>query len=161
MEAKEAIEAVKGSEEYAHWKEANTDGYLSGFFTLMEKDSEGDQLVLFYEPGKDRVISFNASNPSDVREDDVMKAGKTVLELSLDDVELTMETAMKSAEELYEAEYQQKVSVKTIIILQHLEEGVLWNITFVTPQFKTVNVRLDAKTGEIKKHEEVSLFEFS
>ena len=49
---------------------------------------------------------------------------------------------------------------KTIAILQNIELGQLWNITLVTSSLKTINIKIDAKTGKTIKHELISLFQF-
>ena len=50
---------------------------------------------------------------------------------------------------------------KTIVILQNLSEfGNIWNITYVTHSFKTLNMKINAENGKILHHDIVSLMDF-
>ncbi|HLD42296.1 MAG TPA: hypothetical protein VJB06_04615, partial [archaeon] len=56
--------------------------------------------------------------------------------------------------------YPSENSIKTIIVLQNLSIGQVWNLTYLTSAFSTLNIKIDASNGKILKHTLVPLFRF-
>jgi hypothetical protein len=71
-----------------------------------------------------------------------------------------MEQAMETASKLNTESYPQIKSSKQIIILQNLEQGQLWNLTFVSSSMDVLNIKIDAASGEVLSHNLNRLFEF-
>ena len=39
--------------------------------------------------------------------------------------------------------------MKEVVILQNLDVGQVWNITYITKSFQTLNIKIDAETGDV------------
>ncbi|MBW3022928.1 hypothetical protein KY308_02405, partial [Candidatus Woesearchaeota archaeon] len=56
--------------------------------------------------------------------------------------------------------YKTHIPIKRIAILQHLPIGQVWNITYVTQSFNTLNIKINAETKEIVSDKLVSIVQF-
>jgi uncharacterized membrane protein YkoI len=81
------------------------------------------------------------------------------MKLSVEDVKIELDEAMKNARKFQEKEYPKEKSMKEIVILQKLDSGQVYNVTFVTQAFNTLNIKLDSKTGKVVKHKLMSLMD--
>lgn len=62
-------------------------------------------------------------------------------------IEKVLEILRKEIKE----KYSDTVSFKSMFVLQKLKDlGLVWNVTVLRRDFKTVNLKIDAKSGEIK-----------
>ncbi|MBI2129930.1 hypothetical protein HYU07_06900 [Candidatus Woesearchaeota archaeon] len=86
--------------------------------------------------------------------------GATVKELDLSKVTVWIDKALETANDLQERKYPRETPEKAIIILQNIEEGILWNITYVTRAFNTLNIKVDAITGKIISDKLTNLMQF-
>ena len=75
---------------------------------------------------------------------------------------ITMAPLEKIADKLKREKYKNETLTKKIIILQNLKEfGHIWNLTFLTSSFKTLNIKIDANSGKILKKKLASLITFT
>lgn len=74
-----------------------------------------------------------------------------VEEVKLSEVKLSIHDAMKILRQEIKEKYSDTVSFKTMVVLQKIKDlGLVWNVTVLRRDFKTVNLKIDAQTGEIK-----------
>ena len=83
----------------------------------------------------------------------------TVAELDIETVNIEVDEALEVAQKLQEEKYPKSSPFKRIIILQNLEQGQVWNITYVTQNFKTLNIKIDAGNGKIAEHKLLDLIQ--
>ena len=57
-------------------------------------------------------------------------------------------------------EYKQETPFKIITILQKLDIGQVYNITYVTQSFKVLNFKIDSSNGKVLKKSLKSIMEF-
>ena len=57
-----------------------------------------------------------------------------------------------SANKTREENYPKQLLFRNFVIIQMFEGRAVYNITFFTRSFKTINVKLSAENGEIIKH---------
>ena len=68
---------------------------------------------------------------------------------------------MQKANEFQQSNFPKDRSIKTIAILQNLPEfGNIWNLTYVTEAFNTLNIKIDALNGQVLEHNLTSIFSF-
>jgi len=116
--------------------------------------------VGYYSKEKDMVTTFEINeeikkNP----EEKAFKEGKIIQKLNLDTVEIDFEDALNKARDFKQKEYPKELVNKDLVILQHIEAGVVYNVTLITMAFKTLNIKIDAKSGEVLSHELRSIME--
>ena len=78
----------------------------------------------------------------------------------MDDVKLDISDALGKANLLQKEKYSVHNPVKIIVILQTIPEGTVYNITYITQSFKTLNIKVSAITGDIVADKLLSIFDF-
>jgi hypothetical protein len=136
-------------------------GYLSHFFVLANGKLEpmGDWQVGFYDKKTKEVESFIAS--SEVKAAEKSKPlgneAKDVEKLSLSKIKIGFDEAVSIAKKLHTEKYSSQPPKNAFIIVQSLEGIPTWNITMITITYSTINIKINAETGEIYKHDISSL----
>jgi hypothetical protein len=89
----------------------------------------------------------------------VFKDGGVVLGLDVGKVKIGAAEALERASAVQKKKYSAQTPMKGIIILQHLNIGTVWNVTFITQAFAALTVKVDAASGEILRDHLTSLFD--
>jgi len=162
MGIKEAIERLEKSAEFSEWRHSNKEAYLAHAFTIKENDKLDSWQIGYYNKAHQKITIFEMGDSIEILpESEVFKREETeVRGLDIKKVGIDIERALEIAEGINKEKYPQVRSSKQIIILQDLEQGQLWNITFVSTSMDVLNVKLDAGSGEILNHCLNRLFEF-
>ena len=113
---------------------------------------EGKWKIDFYSKDKHKIYTFEkVGDVWKAKEDDIFQKKKKVLEpLVLDKVKISYDEAVKKVPN----------DTKTITILQVIDEKIVWNFTLLTPEFKVINIKVDAITGEEISRAEGNLLNF-
>ncbi len=162
MSFKTALKKLKESSKFKKWISKNKEAYLAYAFTMIENSEKSEWQIGYYDKKLDKVAVFTINNNIEINpEQDVFKKpGTSVKNVNLKDVKFDLDYILKKANNIKEKKYPKEVVTKTIAILQNIELGQLWNITFITSSLNTINIKIDAKTSKTIKHELVSLFQF-
>ena len=84
-----------------------------------------------------------------------------VNEIQLDKVKITFDSAIGKADEFQQKNFPKDKSIKTIAILQNMPNlGNIWNITYITEAFNTLNIKIDASNGKVLEHNLSSILSF-
>ena len=76
-------------------------------------------------------------------------------------VKLTFDTAIEKANEFQQKNFPKDNCIKTIAILQNIHQfGNIWNITYITESFNTLNMKINAENGNVLEHNLSSVFSF-
>ncbi|MBI4452216.1 hypothetical protein HY637_02195 [Candidatus Woesearchaeota archaeon] len=163
MDLKPALKKLEESTSFKDWQKKNKSTYFSYAFRIPQEMPNEWQLG-FYNAKKDKITTFVMKDDAvSIRaEEDVFKRDETkVKEIKVEKVMLTFDNVMGKANEFQQKNYPNDKSVKTIAILQNVQEyGTIWNITYVTQSFNTLNMKIDASTGKILEHNLSSVFSF-
>ncbi|MDP3765492.1 MAG: hypothetical protein Q8R04_03185 [Nanoarchaeota archaeon] len=164
MDLKIALKRLEENSEFKKWYRKNKNTYLSYAFKIPQEMSSDDWQFGFYNKKKDRITTFVVSGGNvNIRpEEEIFKKEKAkVNEIQLDKVKLTFDNAMAKANEFQEKNFPKDKSIKTIAILQNISEfGNIWNVTYVTEAFNTLNMKINAANGKIIEHNISSVFSF-
>lgn len=157
------LDDIKSSKEFKDWQKKNNKDYLAHFFGYLDNDFKVESWeVGFYNPKKDSITTFKKNNESVeiAPEQKVLKEKSHVDELSLKEVKINHQKALQKAKKVAKKEYPQENFIKGFIILQHVKEGLIWNITLIGQSFKTLNIKISAQDGQVITHDYSKLFEF-
>ncbi len=159
MEFREALEKLESSEAFKRWHQENKESYLSHAFIMVDDSVKEEWQIGYASPKDEKITTFDVSekilkNP----ESEAFKDEKKILPLHVKKVKLTLKDALLEADKLQKEKYSAHSAFKKIVILQNLELGQVWNITYVTNTFKTLNMKFDAETGKVLKHELIDFF---
>ena len=162
MHFKTALKKLKNSSEFKKWVSKNKKSYLTYAFTMIEKSEKSEWQIGYYDKKLDKVTSFTINNNIEINpEQDIFKKpGTAVKKINLKDVKFSLDDVLKKANDLKEKKYPKEFVTKTIAILQSIELGQLWNITFITSSLNTINIKINSKNGKLIKHELISLLQF-
>ncbi len=150
---------------FEEWKKEHDSAIFSYAFISADKELSSDWQIGFYDKKQDKITTFSIINSkvADHRTDKVFKQpGSKMLEIEMSQVKLNVGDILKSVDEFMKKEYSAEVVNRKILILQNLAEfGTVWNITLITLNFNSVNIKVDAATGKVKAHKLTSLREFT
>jgi hypothetical protein len=156
MNFKEALTKLKNSDTF------EDKGYLSYGFIMLEPQIKKEWQIGYYHPNIDKITTYTVAdkiikNP----ESEIFKKNPKVLKLDLEAVNINYKQAEKTADELQGKKYPSHKPFKKILILQRLSLGQVWNVTYVSKSFKTLNIKVDSLTGKAVSHELIDLFRFT
>ena len=163
MDFRLALQKLEESKDFKKWKSQNNHIYFSYAFKIPQEMKTEEWQLGFYDKKKDKITTFmTGSNIETRKEDEVFKEETTeVKEIEINKIKLTFEKAIIKADEFQQEKYPKDKALKTIAILQNVEpHGNIWNITYITQAFNTLNMKIDAKTGDVLEHNHSSIFSF-
>lgn len=161
---KEMLDQVEKSEEYKSWNKKHPKGYLSHFFCPISADCElkSDWEIGFYDADPKKMTVFACGENVTIKEneDDVFKKPEQrVEELDINSVKVTFAKAADVFAEHVEELFPKAGRGDGFVILQNLEGKSLWNVTFITKDLKFINIKINAKTGELDSHLSMDLID--
>ena len=164
MDVKPAIKILEDHKDFKKWQHKNNGTYFSYAFKIPQEMQEDEWQLGYYNSKSDKITTFVIVG-GDVKErpeEDVFKREETKInEVQLEKIKLSFDSVMQKANEFQQKNFPKDRSIKTIAILQNLSElGNIWNITFVTEAFNTLNIKIDALNGKILEHNLTSIFSF-
>ena len=124
------------------------DRYLVSCFMM-----NNEWRVDYYSP-KEHVIYtyFKVDNKLKEQKDEIFHKEKKLLEkLDLEKVKIHYLEALEKVE---------VESDKYIIILQVIDNEVVWNVTILTTEFRIYNAKISAETGKKLSEEECNMLDF-
>ncbi|MDP7141561.1 MAG: hypothetical protein QF362_00685 [Candidatus Woesearchaeota archaeon] len=157
MKPEEIYEKLEKSSEFKEWKKDNKGCFLSYMFKVTPGDE--DWQVGFYDKGKDSITTFKFVNDKvEIIEDQKVfkKEESNVNKLELNDVKVELEEALKTANKVRSEKYKVDYS-KIIVLLQRLDVGQIWNITYITNTLSTLNIKLSCDSGDVLSEELIPL----
>lgn len=160
MELKKALSNLEESFEFKEWREKNKDGYFSYAFYELNIDK---WQIGYYDKKEDNITTFIINNGVKImpHEEVFKKPDTKVNEIDLNKVKLTFAKIIDKASKFQKKKYPKEEASKIIVILQNLEGfGNVWNITFVTKAFNTLNMKLSVENGKVLDHKLSSVFDF-
>jgi len=158
-----AIQTLESSKEFKGFKKQNKDAFLTHVFYMLDEANENAVQIGYYDKARDRITTFVIEGNSIIKnpEAEVFKEQETLMHpLELSKVKIDMKEAVAIADRLQKEKYKDEIPVKKIAILQNLPVGQVWNITFVTRTFKTLNIKIDAETKKVVFEKLLSIVEF-
>ncbi|NQV08845.1 hypothetical protein HQ529_03270 [Candidatus Woesearchaeota archaeon] len=156
MKIKKLVEKLTNSKTFKDWKKQNKECYITHLFAMLEEKIEWQ--IGYYNKKHDMITSFIIGDDVTISDESEVfkKDKKAVEELDINKVKIDFDKAVKTADKFQKEKYPTETPMKKIIILQSID-GQIWNMTYVSRNFNTLNMRIDSETGEMKSHELSSL----
>jgi SPX domain protein involved in polyphosphate accumulation len=159
MEFNEALSFLLDSKEFKKWKKENPSSHLSHAFIMVDPQVKEEWQIGFFNLKSENVVTFNIGKEITINpESEALNEDKKIEKLDSAKVKITLKEALDLAEKLQKEKYSAYTAFKKIVLLQKLDVGQVWNITYVTNTFKTLNIKIDSEDGKILKHELLDLF---
>ena len=164
MDLKPALEKLKQTQDFKQWAKGNKNDYFSYGFKIVQEMGPDDWQLGFYNRKKDRITTFVFTGGNiqiRPKEEIFKKQDMKVNEVDINKVKLTFDDAVNAAEKFQQKNFPKDKSIKTITILQNIPKlGSVWNITYITEAFNTLNMKIDASSGKIIENSISSIFSF-
>ena len=158
----EAFNKLKQDKVFQVWKEENKDSYLAHVFF---ETSNGD---ITYQVGycnPDQTITTFIVTPDKIsvtKPQEALKRPDTKIKsLTLEEVKTTLGEALETATSCQQEHYPNHKPLKKFIILQNLDQGQVYNITYVTQSMDTLNIKISAKDNSVVEHNTTQLVNFT
>lgn len=152
----ELYEKLKSSAAYKeHMQER---AYLSHIFIMLPNDFNPDKDFVenyeiqfgFYNKDLQQILTFMYHDGDFFYGSEDKPFGENEIEeIDLSEAKVEPHDCFVKLGALIKEKYRGNIPLKTIVILQKLKEGFVWNITVLRSDFKTLNVKIDAITGEV------------
>lgn len=163
MDVKPALKKLEQSKDFRDWRKKNRSTYFSYAFKIPQETPNEWQLG-FYDRKKDKITTFVINGDSiKIKADEEVfkKEDAEVNEVKMGNVNVTFDTAIQKANEFQNKNFPKDRSMKTIAILQNIPNlGSIWNITYITEAFNTLNMKISASNGKILENKLSSIFSF-
>lgn len=164
MELQLALKTLEEDSDFIKWHNKNKNTYFSYAFKILQEMGSNEWQIGFYDKKNDKITTFViiGDNIKIRPEEDVFKKEEMeVNKIQVDKVKLTFDNAITKANEFQNENFPKDKSMKTIAVLQNISEfGNVWNITFITEAFNTLNMKIDAENGKVIEHNLSSIFSF-
>jgi hypothetical protein len=162
MKVTEAIKMVEASKEHGKFMKSSPDSFLAHAFTMKEDEGFESWQLGYYSPKKNKITVFELDESVTVMpESDIFKKEETeVKALDISRIKLDVDEAIEAALKVNKENYPQVLSNKQILIIQNIDVGQVWNITFISPGMDVLNIKIASDTGKVVSHNLSRLFEF-
>ncbi len=164
MDLKHALKKLEENPDFNKWHSKNKDTYFSYAFKIPQEMGTDEWQLGFYDRKSDKITTFTMAGGSvNIRlEEEIFKKDEMdVNKVELANVKLTFDNVVSRANDFQQSNFPKDKSLKTIAILQNITGfGNIWNITFITEIFNTLNIKIDASSGKIIGHNLSSVFAF-
>lgn len=160
----DSISQVQNSQQFKDWREHNKDAYLTHAFTLVDELNLDVWQIGFYDAKKDVITTFIVHKGQIEAMPETEKVFKeedrTIKPLEPSKAKITFNKVREISDDLQKKEYKSSQPFKKIFILQNLEQwGQVWNVTFITTDFKTLNMKINAEDGKVLSHKLISIIQ--
>jgi len=158
MAIKDIVFRVQNSRAYKKWQPKNPGFYLVHVFFMSEQPIQ----VGYYNKELDKITTFEIGK-SEVKVNpvsDVFKEKGSIVQLEMDKIKIDRQRALDIFSDMKKENYDSAKLSKEIMILQEHQGTIIYNTTFFTTDFKTINCKIDATNGEVLGHDMNSLVSF-
>lgn len=144
---KELIKKVESCKEFKDFKKKEPNSYLVHVFQMTNVNTN----IGYYSTDSQKVFTFEDTGDEICMEEQpaFQEIQHDLEKLDLSKVAFDSDKAIEIALNLQKEKYAREIINQNILILQHLDIGLVFNITFITAAFNTLNIKINAETGEI------------
>ena len=162
MDIKEIIAKLESSDEFVRWKKQNPKSYLTHVLNIVDGHCFGEWQIGYYNKKRDKITVFEVGDPIIVDpESEVFKEEKALVKaLDKEKIKVDVNQALELANKIMKSKYPQIQPLKSVIIIQNIELGQVWNLTFVSNSFDVLNIKISSEDGKVLSHDLKPIFQF-
>jgi len=145
------------------WKKAHGNAYLSHFFCSFSSalTQKSAWELGYYDPASNKITIFIPLKVGEFEikpEDSIFKQDTTTVEpLLLEKIQISFEKSQEIFQINFPTQYPKQQLGDGFIILQCLNQNILWNYTFITKNIQFINLKINAITAELDSIQTVDL----
>ncbi|MDO8480808.1 MAG: hypothetical protein Q7S65_03225 [Nanoarchaeota archaeon] len=149
MDVKTHLAALEKSEEFSSWKKEHPKSFLAHVFRMLDGVQDPIWQFGYYNENDTMTTFFLTKEAVTIEaEQEIMKANP-IKEVQLSELQAGFGMALEAATAFQKEKYPKHEPLKTIAVLQVISEKLVYNITFITQKFDTLNLRVSAKEGTV------------
>lgn len=164
MDVLKIIDKLKKSKKFDHWKKNKKNIFFSYAFKILNDDNFLGWQIGYYNKDNDKMTTFSIidDNIDIEKEEEIFKKpDMSVIKIDMEKIKIPFEKILEKVKEFKKKKYPNEIEEKIIVVLQNLEKfGNIWNLTYLTKAFNTLNVKVNPENGEILHHKLSSIFAF-
>ena len=156
------MDVVKKLEKSSKFKELNKKSYLAHLFKMMD-DLNKDiwQIGYYNEDGTITTFIIEKKDIKIVPEQEVFqKTKRKVKKLDIDKVKIDLDKALDIVKDLQQKKFSGNTPLKIMVVLQNIANHIVYNITYITNSFNTLNMKIDAINGKVISYELTPMLQF-
>lgn len=152
------VKTVEQTTPFKEFKKQFPKAYLVHIFSMTKQPLQ----LGYYDHDSELITTFNVNDGVQKEQSAAFREPnkKAIKPLEITTVIITMDEAEEIAVSIQKQKFPKELIREKILILQNLAMGQVFNITFITQAFKTINIKIDAATKEIKAADMNSLVSF-
>ncbi|MBI3033793.1 PepSY domain-containing protein [Candidatus Woesearchaeota archaeon] len=154
MNVREIIERLEASAEFLLWKDEHHDAFLMSIFSMFDSESSDDYLVSYFEG---MTVTTFYMDAKETYKKGVEESEKPIKQLDITNLGVELKQAVSTARAAFLRKSGESIA-KTIAILQNLDDGPLWNISFMSSNYNVYNARINAETGQLVSEDYGAMF---
>lgn len=163
MEIKEVLLELELNSEFKQWRKSHSDDFLAHAFVMLDEANIDSWQIGFFNSKQNQMTTFIIEKDSlkMIPDQEILKSDIGIFALSADEVKVSIHAALNLATQILRREYSGKKCIKTFFIIQQLRDVPVYNITFFTQDFKTINIKINAANETILHHSMSAVADFS
>ena len=160
MNLEEAVKILNNSPKYNEWHNTHKSSFMTYGFIMIDPHVKQEWQLGFYNPEHDTISTFTIGKKISLNPEAEIFKNNKVNALKLEKIKTKLDKVLEKAEQLQKTKYSVHKPIKKIVIVQNLDIGQVWNITFITATYKTLNIKIDTANGNVVKHDLIEIFRF-
>lgn len=165
MDVRELLVKFKEVPEFKEWHYKHPDAKPVHVFLMLDPELPVKYDVGFFDFKREVMSSFIVDEKMEHAEvtetkEIFTKDNQRIKPLEEERVKIGFKEAFEVSRKLQQEKYKQHEPLKEVVILQNLAEGQVWNITYITQTFQTLNIKVDAETGNVVEDKLHQIFSF-
>lgn len=163
MDFHKALHTLTNDLSFKHWHKEHAQTFLAHGFLMLDEANKDTWQIGFYDEQKQRMTTFlvNGNKVEHTDEQEILQGPAPIQKLNPSEVKIEAQKAIGIANDLVKKEYGKEMILKHFFVIQHAEEHTIYNVTYFTQSFKTINIKINAENGEILKHNIQALADFA
>ncbi|HLP79561.1 MAG TPA: hypothetical protein VK158_02930 [Acidobacteriota bacterium] len=149
----QSYKILQQSPQFKDWRIQNPHHELVHAFLMLNKNASPHWQFGYYSADHDTIATFTVEDQTVQHQPDTQAfkdPDKKILPLDIDSVQVSFDDALEISQNINTSKHNGLPVNTTIGILQNITTfGTVWNMTLVNVSFNALNVKIDAKSGQI------------
>lgn len=155
MELKDVLNTIENGEGFNDWRKQHAEAFLAHAFVMLDEENKNIWQIGYFDEKTNTMSTFvlEGAKISIIPDQEVLKAEQKILQLKPEEVVVSVADALAAAQKARMEHYGKEQPIKSFFIIQNIEaQGSVFNITFFTATFKTINIKISTTKGEVMHH---------
>ncbi len=160
MEFQDIVRELQNTSRFNAWHAKHPDSFLAHIFVMQDDANKGLYHVGYFANNAITTFIVGRGNVEVIEDQEVAKPVERLIDpLDITLVKVSSKEILDASEKIRKEHYTKLLIMKSFFIVQSLEGTQIFNVTYMTQDFKTINIHLDMDLT-LRSHDCRSLAEF-